>query len=92
LSEGGKVFISSYRDKDYLLIDVMDNGPGVSDELKESIFERGISTGKGRNNFGLPIAKRIVEQHSGLLSFSSKAKVGSTFTIRIPAVKNTGES
>jgi CRP-like cAMP-binding protein len=91
-SEGGKVFISSDTDEGYVQISVMDEGPGISDELQESIFERGVSTGKGRSNFGLPIAKRIVELHSGYLSFSSKANVGSTFTIRIPVVKNTGKS
>jgi signal transduction histidine kinase/CRP-like cAMP-binding protein len=90
--ESGKVFINSYTDGDYLIIDVIDEGPGIPDELIESIFTPGYSNIKGRNRFGLPIAKRIVELHSGQLSFSRKAKVGSTFTIRIPVVKNTIES
>jgi signal transduction histidine kinase len=89
--EGGKVFISSFTDKDYIQINVMDVGTGVPDELKESIFIPGFSKSKGRNRFGLPIAKRIVDLHSGDLSFSSNAKVGSTFTIKIPVLKNAVE-
>ena len=90
-SEDGKLFISSYRDNDYVFIDVKDEGPGVPDELKESIFSPGFSNSKGRKRFGLPIAKRIVELHSGQLSFSKNAEVGSTFTIKIPLINNPDE-
>jgi len=82
--EGGKVFISSGTEGDYVQISVMDEGPGVPGELTESIFAAGFSESKGRNRFGLPIAKRIVNLHSGEISFSNNSNAGCTFTIRIP--------
>jgi CRP-like cAMP-binding protein len=89
--ESGKVFINSYTDGDYLKIDVIDEGPGISDELKESLFTPGFSSSKGRNRFGLPIAKRIIDLHSGQLNYSKNANAGSTFSIRIPVIKNADE-
>jgi signal transduction histidine kinase len=89
--ESGKVFINSYTDGDYCKIDVIDEGPGISDELKESLFTPGFSSSKGRNRFGLPIAKRIIDLHSGQLNYSKNANTGSTFSIRIPVIKNADE-
>ncbi len=89
--EGGKVFISSFTDGDYVQINVMDAGPGVPDEFKDSLFTPGFSNDKGRNRFGLPIAKRIIELHSGQLNHLKNTKVGTTFSIRIPIIKKTDE-
>ena len=89
--DNGKVFISSYTDGDYIQIDVIDEGPGISDELKESLFTPGFSNSKGRNRFGLPIAKRIIDLHSGQLKYSKNVNAGSTFSIRIPVIKNADE-
>jgi len=92
LKEGGKVFISSHTADDQVKINVMDEGPGVPDELKESIFIPGFSERKKRNTFGLPIAKRIVELHSGQINVSKNTKAGTTFTINIPVSEIKGKA
>ena len=83
-ADGGKVFISSNIHDAYVQISVMDEGPGIPDESSESIFITKFAKRKKRNTFGLPIAKRIVELHSGQINFSKNAKTGTTFTINIP--------
>jgi signal transduction histidine kinase len=67
-------------------ISVIDNGPGVPEELRARIFEP-FSTTKGTRGTGLGLAvtKRVVEEHGGRISLSSEAGRGATFTISLPA-------
>lgn len=67
---------------------VVDNGPGISPELHEKIFDkfeqaRGSST-KGGFGLGLSISKALAELNNGSLSLKSKVGEGSTFELSIP--------
>ncbi len=70
-------------------IDIEDNGGGVSEELHEKIFMpmiTGHATGTG---LGLSIAQSLVQQHNGLIEFTSEP--GKTvFTIILPINLNNG--
>jgi signal transduction histidine kinase len=73
-----------------LLLHVKDEGPGITPQDKERIFDRFYRADSSRtrgeiegHGLGLSIAKRIVEQHHGQLSVTSTEK-GSVFTIRLP--------
>lgn len=68
------------------IIEVIDNGPGISDELAMRIFDpffttkaRGVGTG-----LGLSICQRIIHEMSGELSFQSKPDEGTCFEISLP--------
>jgi two-component system phosphate regulon sensor histidine kinase PhoR len=67
---GGSITITAEPQDDEVIIDVLDNGPGVPEELKERIFERfyqvdpSRSQGEG-SGLGLAICKHIVEAHGG---------------------------
>jgi signal transduction histidine kinase len=70
------------------LIHIKDNGLGFKDEFKERIFQpftrlhgRGVFEGTG---MGLPICRKIVEQHGGKITVQSQPGAGSTFTIELP--------
>lgn len=63
---------------------VTDNGPGITPENLEQIFQPFVSTkGKGMG-LGLAICREIVEGHGGRLDVESTPGVGSTFIVRLP--------
>ncbi|MEL6616358.1 MAG: HAMP domain-containing sensor histidine kinase, partial [Bacteroidota bacterium] len=68
------------------LLRVMDNGPGIPEDLRERVFEPFFSTrptGEG-TGLGLPLARQIVvDGHGGELELEP-AEIGATFTIRLP--------
>lgn len=64
-------------------IDVIDNGPGIPEELRESLFVPMISGRAEGTGLGLSIAQSIVQRHGGLLSCTSRP--GETcFSIYLP--------
>ena len=72
-----------------IVIEVADNGEGISDKNLARIFDmffRGSSTGSG-TGLGLYISKQIVEKLNGTISIESKYAQGSTFRVTIPDKK-----
>jgi signal transduction histidine kinase len=70
--------------KGEIVIQVIDDGPGMEPEVKERIFELFYSRRGGGTGLGLPIAKQIVERHGGTIQVESTRGRGTTFTIRLP--------
>ena len=60
----------------------------MPDGAEAEIFRRSVST-KGPDNrgLGLPISRRVAEEHGGSLEVTSEAALGCTFTLRLPLVK-----
>lgn len=69
-------------------IRVMDDGPGMSEEVLRQIFTPYFTTRASGTGLGLPIAQKIVESHGGMLLVSSAPGHGSTFTIILPGDKS----
>ena len=71
----------------FVEIKMADNGPGITEEVKERIFDTFFTTkpiGKG-TGMGLSISYQIiVERHKGELSCNSELGKGTEFTIRLP--------
>jgi signal transduction histidine kinase len=67
-------------------LSITDNGPGMTEEIKKTIFTPFES---GKNKFGtglgMPIAKQVVDQHSGRIEIDTKIGKGSTFRVYLPA-------
>ncbi len=72
-------------DSDEVMFSVTDNGPGMTEEMKDKIFEPFES---GKNKFGtglgMAIAKQIVDQHKGRIEIDTKLNEGSTFRVYLP--------
>lgn len=95
--ENGTVLVTAGRvDGDKLKFCVMDHGKGISEELKQKIFDRFAQIEKNDEaeqadtGLSLALAKAIVEQHGGSIGVDSTMWEGSTFWFTIPAnpVKN----
>ena len=71
-------------DPDQARIHVIDSGPGVPEEMKESIFHPYVSDTPGGTGLGLPTARRIIEEHGGYLGLEVLQGRGSDFIIHLP--------
>ena len=83
---GGEIAIQTRRDDNQTVVEIIDNGPGISSENLSHIFEpffttKGVGSGKG---LGLTISQGIVgDRHGGEIEVESKA--GETrFIVRLP--------
>ena len=67
-------------------IAVADNGPGIPESLRGTLFEPFATVGKIKGTgLGMAITRAIVEAHGGDISYESAAGRGTTFRIRLPA-------
>ena len=68
-----------------LLIDVKDNGPGIPEAMRASMFQPFSTMGKAKGNgLGMAITKSIVEAHGGTIAFTTANGQGTTFHIQLP--------
>ncbi|HEX5634038.1 MAG TPA: ATP-binding protein [Gemmatimonadales bacterium] len=65
---------------------VADDGPGIPEEIMDSVFQPFVSRRPGGSGLGLAIVQRAVEAHRGLVFVQSKPGSGTTFTILLPAM------
>jgi len=83
-SDMKNLFIKTELSEDNLLIKISDTGSGVPEEYIDKIFEPFFSTKKGGLGLGLPLSKRVIEEHGGKIEFSSRQGNGSEVKIYIP--------
>jgi signal transduction histidine kinase len=70
--------------KQSLIIEIIDQGPGIPKEYQDKIFEPFFSTTVRGTGLGLALAKRIIEAHQGKIFFRTNPQKGTTFIIIIP--------
>jgi two-component system nitrogen regulation sensor histidine kinase NtrY len=63
---------------------VSDNGKGISDAVKDLIFEPKFTTKTSGMGLGLPMIKNIIEAYDGTIDFTSNQGVGTIFTVVLP--------
>ncbi|HEY7640873.1 MAG TPA: HAMP domain-containing sensor histidine kinase [Steroidobacteraceae bacterium] len=87
---GGTIFIHAHADKDLLVLDVADTGPGISKEERSAIFEafysgRAPTAGhlKG-TGIGLSVVSEFVQAHGGSVEILDGVFPGAHFRIRLP--------
>ena len=66
-------------------IAVLDNGPGLSPQALERMFDPFFSTKPDGTGLGLAISNTVVRAHGGSLTYSANTPSGACFSIRLPA-------
>lgn len=96
MPKGGRLTITTAQDGGHVLLTVEDTGIGMSDEVKEKIFNpffttKDIDEGTG---LGLSVVHGIITSHGGTIEAESEIGRGAKFVIRLPVetAANSGES
>ena len=69
----------------HVRITVADTGAGIPPENLDQLFEPFFTTKNHGTGLGLPISRRIVQEHHGLITVESQPNKGTTFSIILPA-------
>lgn len=87
MPDGGKLHIAGeIADDDTMRLSFTDSGTGITDEVRERIFEPFYTTkGAQGTGLGLFVSYGIIERHHGSISAESGVGQGATFTITLPA-------
>jgi signal transduction histidine kinase len=86
LRPGGEIRISAREDDKSVILEVADDGEGISEENLKSIFDPYFTTKRqrGGSGLGLPICYNIVREHGGRIEVSSRVNEGSVFRVCLP--------
>lgn len=92
--QGTRVGLGVREREGMVQISVTDQGPGISEEEQDRIFERfyrvdaARSRQTGGTGLGLSIVKHVMQQHGGEVSVWSREGQGSTFTLAMPVMED----
>ena len=71
------------------ILQVIDNGKGISKEMQDKVFYPNFTTKTSGTGLGLAISKNIIESFDGKIYFETEENVGTTFTFVLPLVSQS---
>lgn len=80
----GEIEIHLRRKKEHMILAIIDSGPGIDKDILERIFDPYFSTKDVGTGLGLPIARKIIEDHGGTIQAASESHKGTKITITLP--------
>jgi nitrogen fixation/metabolism regulation signal transduction histidine kinase len=86
--EDGRIEVITERAGRCARLRITDNGPGFPVELLPRIFEPYVTTKARGTGLGLPIVKKIVDEHQGSIEISNAPDGGARIDIRLPLVRD----
>jgi nitrogen fixation/metabolism regulation signal transduction histidine kinase len=73
--------------QDGIKLTIKDNGCGFPDEVRSRVFEPYVTTKAKGTGLGLPIVKKIVEEHEGTITIQNLKPRGAQITITLPSIE-----
>jgi len=89
IERNGTVRILSRMFNKRVLVEITDNGKGMSPEVQQQIFSLYYTTKKDGAGIGLAVCKNIMEAHEGSISFESEEGKGTKFRLDFPVKDQT---
>lgn len=81
MNKSGTISINVSENKDTIIIEIEDSGPGINQENIEKIFEPLFTTKTTGTGLGLASCKNIIDRHQGTISVKNNPTI---FTIKLP--------
>jgi len=78
----GTIHLKAFYANDAAIIQVEDNGTGISGDIIEDIFVPFYTTKASGSGIGLSLSKQIMQNHGGTITVNSSPEKGSEFTLR----------
>ena len=80
----GKISVDISQEESSYLIEIKDNGSGISEDKKDKIFVPNFTTKSTGMGLGLAMVKNIVENANGSIWFETIEEIGTSFFIKLP--------
>ena len=85
MPEGGELRVETRDEGEALRVSVLDTGPGVSEELRERLFEPFFTRGKPKGTgLGLAVVQQVAQDHGGRVELGKAPGGGAAFQIVLP--------
>jgi signal transduction histidine kinase len=85
MPQGGTLTLRTRAEGEAVLLEVVDTGLGMTEEVRRNCFEPFFTTKSERGTgLGLVMASEVAQHHSGTLDVASEPGKGTTFTLRLP--------
>ena len=81
---GGELMLRTRADGSWVVLEVTDTGVGMTDDVRDRVFDAFFTTRPGGSGLGLATTRRLVEAHGGTIAVRSEPGRGSQFVIRLP--------
>jgi histidine kinase len=97
-NDKGKIDIRLEEEANDVVVEISDNGPGISETNLPYIFDKfyrgdpARNTTKGGSGLGLSIAKQIIEEHGGIIWARSKKGIGTSISFTLKKTSNISET
>lgn len=89
-SEGGRVHVTASCENGEAVLDVEDDGEGISPDRLEEIWRPLVTTNRSGTGLGLPIVRQLVEAHGGYVEVKSTSGEGTRMRVVLPAGATEG--
>ncbi len=76
MPSGGELILTTRREGPWIVLDVIDTGVGMTEEVRARIFDAFFSTRPAGSGLGLPTTRKIVEAHGGTIQVQSEPGKG----------------
>jgi len=86
MPDGGELLLRTRTEGGLVVLEVTDTGVGMTEEVRNRIFDAFYTTRAAGNGLGLPTTRKLVEAHGGSIQVRSVPGKGSQFTIRLPSL------
>lgn len=86
VTSGGVISIKSYLKKSKVVIEIRDNGCGISSLVLNKLGEELVSTKNNGSGLGVKLSYDIVKLHNGCIRYKSKVGVGTLVSIELPII------
>lgn len=87
-TDGGRIAIATKQQKGHAVIEVMDNGTGLSSDVRSNVLDPFFTTKDRGTGLGLSVAYEIIKAHDGELSLGNNLDGGALAVVRLPLRTN----
>ncbi len=89
MADGGKLQVRLHHDGRLAHISIQDEGEGISDEVRQKMFDLYFTTKRDGSGIGLAMTYRILQLHNGQVDVQSQPGKGTTFVLLLPLSTST---
>jgi two-component system nitrogen regulation sensor histidine kinase NtrY len=82
----GRIIVRLAQEGEFWNLDVEDNGPGIPQELRETVFDPYVTTKDDGTGLGLSIVKKVVIEHGGTIRAGQSSLGGARLRVRLPVL------